>query len=78
MTDVPKKLVVDLSTGIQQYIDLTPEEIQQRELDAIEYATRKVEEDATKEARDALKASAKAKLVAGQPLTEEEAATLVI
>jgi hypothetical protein len=78
MTDVPKKLVVDLSTGIQQYIDLTPEEIQQRELDAIEYATRKVEEDAAKEARDALKASAKAKLVAGQPLTEEEAATLVI
>jgi hypothetical protein len=78
MTDVPKKLVVDLSTGIQQYIDLTPEEIQQRELDAIEYATRKAEEDAAKEALDALKASAKAKLVAGQPLTEEEAATLVI
>jgi hypothetical protein len=78
MTDVPKKLVVDLSTGIQQYIDLTPEEIQQRELDAIEYATRKVEEDAAKEALEALKASAKAKLVAGQPLTEEEAATLVI
>ena len=78
MTDVPKKLVVDLSTGIQQYIDLTPEEIQQRELDAIEYATRKAEEDAAKEALDALKSSAKAKLVAGQPLTEEEAATLVI
>ena len=78
MTDVPKKLVVDLSTGIQQYIDLTPEEIQQRELNAIEYATRKAEEDAAKEALDALKASAKAKLVAGQPLTEEEAATLVI
>ena len=78
MTDVPKKLVVDLSTGIQQYIDLTPEEIQQRELDAIEYATRKAEEDAAKEALDAIKASAKAKLVAGQPLTEEEAATLVI
>jgi hypothetical protein len=78
MSDVPKKLVVDVAAGTQQYIDLTPEEIQQRELDAIEYATRKAEEDAAKEALDALKASAKAKLVAGQPLTEEEAATLVI
>jgi len=78
MSDVPKKLVVDVSTGTQQYIDLTPEELEQRQLDAIEYATRKAEEDAAKEALDALKASAKAKLVAGQPLTEEEAATLVI
>jgi hypothetical protein len=78
MSDVPKKLVVDVAAGTQQYIDLTPEEIQQRELDAIVYATRKAEEDAAKEALDALKASAKAKLVAGQPLTEEEAATLVI
>ena len=31
-----------------------------------------------KEANDALKASAKAKLVAGEPLTEAEADTLII
>ena len=33
---------------------------------------------ADKEAKDNLKASAKAKLVAGEPLTEEEADTLVL
>ena len=33
---------------------------------------------ADKEANDNLKASAKAKLVAGEPLTEEEADTLVL
>lgn len=76
--ETPKKLIVDLAAGTQEYVDLTAEEIQQRELDAIEAATRKAEEDAAKAALDAVKASAKAKLVAGEPLTEEEAATLVI
>jgi hypothetical protein len=78
MTDTPKKLIVDLAKGTQEYVDLTAEEIQQRELDAIEAATRKAEEDAAQAAKDALKASAKAKLIAGQALTEEEAATIVI
>lgn len=78
MTDVPKKLVVNVAEGTSQYIDLTPEEIQQRELDAIAAATAKAEADAAAEAREALKASARAKLVAGQTLTEEEAAVLVI
>jgi len=41
-------------------------------------AERKVEEDAAAEALAALKASAKAKLVAGPPLTEAEANTLVL
>jgi len=40
--------------------------------------TRKAEEDAAREALASLKASAKAKLIAGQPLTAEEADTLVI
>jgi hypothetical protein len=78
MSDVPKKLVVDLATGTQQYIDLTPEEIEQREVDAQAAETAKAEADAAAEALATLKASAKAKLVAGTPLTEEEAATLVI
>ena len=78
MTDTPKKLIVDLAKGTQEYVDLTAEEIQQRELDAIEYATRKSEEDAVKAAKDAIKASAKAKLIAGEPLTTEEADALVI
>lgn len=78
MTDVPKKLIVDLESGTQQYVDLTPEEIEQRELDAIAAATAQAEREEAAEAQAALKASAKAKLVAGTPLTEEEAATLVI
>jgi hypothetical protein len=28
MSDVPKKLVVDVAKGTQSYIDLTPEEIE--------------------------------------------------
>jgi hypothetical protein len=78
MSDVPKKLVVDVASGTSQYIDLTPEEIEQRDLDAIAAATDKAEADAAAEAKEALKVSAKAKLVAGEPLTAEEAAVLVI
>lgn len=78
MTTKPMKLVVDLSTGKEEYIELTPDEINEREIAGIEAATRAEEEAAAKAALDALKASAKAKLIAGQKLTEEEAATIVI
>ena len=78
MSDTPTKIVVDCSTGEQQIIELPAEEIAQREVDA---AAAQAEATAREEAAAtlaALKASAKAKLVAGTPLTEEEAATLVI
>jgi len=78
MSDVPMKLVANLSTGITSLIPLTGEEIQQRELDAIAAATAKAEQDAADVAKAELKASAKAKLVAGTPLTAEEAETLVL
>lgn len=78
MTTKPMRLHVDLATGKQEYIELTPEEINEREIAGIEAATRAEEEAAAKAALDALKASAKAKLVAGQKLTEEEAATIVL
>lgn len=78
MTDTPKKLIVDLEAGTQTYVDLTPEEIQQRELDAIQWATEQAAREAEEAATAALKESAKAKLVAGEPLTEEEAATLIL
>jgi hypothetical protein len=78
MTDTPKKLVVDVSTGVSQYIDLTVAEIAQRDQDAAAAAETQAEREAAAEALAALKASARAKLVAGTPLTEEEAATLVI
>jgi hypothetical protein len=78
MSDTPMKLVADLATGVTSLIPLTGEEIQQRELDAIAAATAKAEQDAADAAKAELKASAKAKLVAGTPLTAEEAETLVL
>lgn len=78
MTDTPKKLVVDLATGTQEYVDLTPQEIAQRDQDAAAAEERRAEEEAAAEALATLKASAKAKLVAGEALTEEEAATLIL
>jgi hypothetical protein len=78
MTETLNKIVVDCSTGEQTVVPLTAEEIAQREADALAYAEQKAAEDASAEALATLKASAKAKLVAGQPLTAEEAATIVI
>jgi hypothetical protein len=78
MSDVLTKVVVDCSTGVQEIIPLTAEEIAQREADAAAYAAQKAEEDAAAEAKAALKSSAKAKLIAGQPLSAEEAEVLVI
>ena len=53
--------------------DMTAEEIAQREQDAIDSKTRKDTQDAEDTAKANLKASAKAKLMAGEALTEEEA-----
>jgi hypothetical protein len=78
MSDVLTKVVVDCSTGESQVLPLTPEEIAQREADAIAFAAEQAERQAQADALAALKASAKAKLVAGEPLTTEEADTLVL
>jgi hypothetical protein len=77
-TETPIAVEVDCSTGLVTERPLTPEEIAQREADAAAFAEQKAEEQEAAEALAALKASARSKLVAGQPLTEEEAATLVI
>jgi hypothetical protein len=72
------RIEINCETGVESIIELTDAEVAQMEADAQAATTRKAEEDAAAEALAALKASAKAKLVAGTPLTEEEAATLVI
>lgn len=78
MSETPMRLHVDCNTGAHEYIPLTAEEIAAAEVLALEAA-------ATEEARlaevarvEALKVSARAKLVSQQPLTEEEAALLVL
>ena len=58
--------------------DMTEEEIAQKEIDEANAETDRIERANTKEQLDNLKASAKAKLIAGEPLTEEEAETIVI
>lgn len=78
MTDTPKKLVVNVTDGTSQYVDLTPAEIAQRDQDAAAVAEQEAIRQAEIEAKEALKASARAKLIAGETLTEEEAAVLVI
>jgi hypothetical protein len=73
MTD--KKLIVDLAKGTQTYVDLTPEEIEQRAVDAQAAAIEKEERDAAAEAKADAKLSAQAKLQA-LGLTGEEIAAL--
>lgn len=77
MSDIPMKAIVK-ENGEVQYVPFTPEEIQQRELDAIQWATEQQERQAEADRIAALKVSARAKLTAGQPLTEEEAALVVL
>jgi hypothetical protein len=69
------KLIVDCSTGVTTEVELTAEEIAERETMAAEYEVQKAQEDADKAAKAAAKASAQAKLAA-LGLTAEEIAAL--
>ena len=74
----PTRIEINCTTGVESIIELTDAEIAQMEADRVAAEARKAEEDAAAQALANLKASARAKLVSGTPLTEEEAATLVI
>jgi len=70
---MPTKLVVDCSTGITSEVELTAEEIEQREADAAAFAEAKAKEEADAEA----KAQAKAELLDRLGITEAEAQLLL-
>jgi hypothetical protein len=72
------KITLDASTNVETIVELTDEEMAQVELDRAKAVEDYEKEQADKEAYTALKASAKAKLISGQPLTSEEADTLVL
>ncbi len=74
----PTRIEINCTTGEESVIELTAEEIAQREADALAFAAQQEEAAQAATALAALKASAKAKLISGQPLTAEEADTLVI
>ena len=78
MSETYKKIFIDGQTGEQRIEEFTPEEVAQKETDQ-ENARIKVENFKVKlQEQTDLKASAKAKLIAGEPLTEEEADTIVL
>ena len=58
--------------------DMTPEEEAQLEQDRADGLAKQEKAEADKIALDNLKASAKTKLIAGEPLTEAEANTIVL
>jgi hypothetical protein len=71
----PTKIIVDCSTGVTTEVELTDEEVAQREADAAKFAEIKAAEEAAEAAKAAAKASAEAKL-ASLGLTPEEVAAL--
>ena len=58
-------------------VEFTAEEVAQAEAHKLEVEEQDAKEEAERQARKDLKASARAKLVAGEKLTEEEANILV-
>ena len=72
---MPTKLIVDCSTGVTTEVELTAEEIAERETMAAEYAAQQAQEEAAKAAAEAAKASAQSKL-AELGLTADEIAAL--
>jgi hypothetical protein len=73
---MPTKLTINCATGEETIVELTAEEIAQREADAAAYALKKAEQDAAAEAAAEAKASGLTKLMA-LGLTEAEANALI-
>ena len=68
------KKEIHYADGTSEVVDLTAEEEAQRQADE----TKGNEERAAVQAHKDLKASAKAKLIAGEALTEDESNTIVL
>ena len=74
----PIHVDINCTTGEQTIIELSDEQIAEREIEIAKAETYRLQLEAEKQALADLKASAKAKLVAGEPLTEEEAALIIL
>ena len=71
------KNIIATPNGIEE-VNLTAEEISEKEQIEQEGKVKQQEYETAKETRNKLKASAKAKLISGEALTEEEANTIVL
>jgi hypothetical protein len=78
MADRPSKLIVDCSTGERTVVELTDDEIAEREAMAAQAEADRLAQEQAEADLQALKDSAKAKLIAGEPLTADEAAVIVL
>ena len=74
----PTRIEKNCTTGEEIVVPLTDAEIAQLEADRAAYEAEQEAKEAAATALANLKASAKAKLIAGEPLTAEEADTLVL
>lgn len=75
---IPTKVEINIETGAISEVPLNDAELAQRELDIAAAEEARLAREAEAERIATLKASAKAKLIAGEALTEEEADLLVI
>ena len=71
------KIVVNCETGVSEEIELTADEITQLEADKAQAESDRVTQATEATRINALKASARAKLVAGEVLTADEAALII-
>jgi hypothetical protein len=78
MTDRPTKVVINCSTGQREIIELTDAEIAERELMSQQAEAERLEREAEEQRIADLKASAKAKLIAGEALSADEASVIVL
>ena len=72
-----KKVIINTENPNGLYVDMTAEEIATHEESMANSQAQIAAEEQAKQDKENLKASAKAKLVAGEKLTEEEANILV-
>jgi len=73
MTEQLTKLVVNCTTGEEQIVPLTSEEIEQRNQDIARAQEEAALYESEKQAKEAVLDSIRQKLISGQPLTAEEA-----
>ena len=78
MSNENKKFVVSPENPDGILVDMTPEEITQRESDIARHQSEATTKSNEEQSKADLKASAKAKLIAGEALTEDEANTIVL
>jgi hypothetical protein len=71
------KIVVNCETGVTEEVELTPAEIAEIEAAQAQAVIDQAAREAEAARIDALKVSARAKLVAGETLTADEAALII-